>query len=287
MHIVLNSKFFAECSIGQLADTVAELGYDGVDLCVRDGHPVDPDNVGTTLPTAVEILGAAGVSCPLVSAPTTLVDSQDAAAERLYETCAKAGVPRIKIGYWYCGARDDYWQILARAKEGLAGFARLSERYGVQTCCHTHSGPCAGSNCAGLMHLIGDFSPRQVGAYPDFGHMALDGEDLAMGLSMVAGHLSIVAVKDATHVKHPGAEPPRGPIFTHVGAGSVDWRRALGLLHGLEFAGPLVVHTEYSFDEEIIRQVGYAERKPPGLERYARQDAEILRQIAVEQGAEG
>ena len=83
MHIVLNSKFFAECSIGQLADTVAELGYDGVDLCVRDGHPVDPDNVGTTLPTAVEILGAAGVSCPLVSAPTTLVDSQDAAAERL------------------------------------------------------------------------------------------------------------------------------------------------------------------------------------------------------------
>lgn len=285
MEIVLNSKFFAELSPAELGAKVADLGYDGVDLCIREGHPVDLENVVQALPEAVKIFGDIGLSCPLATAPTTFNDPTAIAAEKLYAACAEAGVPRIKIGYWYCGEGEDYWQVLAGAKESLAGFARLSERYGVQTCCHTHSGPCLGSNCAGLMHLIGDFSPSEVGAYPDFGHMALDGEDLAMGLSMLAGRLSIAAAKDATHVEQAGAEPPRGPIFTHVGAGSVDWRRALRLLAGMDFSGPLVVHTEYSFAEAIIRQVGYADQKPPDLERYARQDVEILRQIAAEKGA--
>jgi hypothetical protein len=54
----------------------------------------------------------------------------------------------------------------------------------------------------------------------------------------------------------------------------------------MEFSGPLVVHTEYSFAEAIIRQVGYAEQQPPGLEKYARQDAAVLRQIADEEGVE-
>ena len=279
MDIVLNSKFFAELSPAALGEKVASLGYDGVDLCVRAGHPVDLGNVEHALPTAVATLRAAGLSCPLATAPVTFNDAQSPQTERLYAACAEAGVPRIKIGYWYYTEGEDYWTVLERAKEGLAGLARLSARYGVKTCCHTHSGPCLGSNCAGLMQLIGDFAPQEVGAYPDFGHMALDGEDQAMGLAMVKDHLSIVAAKDATHVKRSG-EPPRGPIFTHVGAGSVDWHRALGLLAGLDFSGPLVVHTEYSFSEAIIRQVGYAEEKPPDLEHFARQDAALLRQIA-------
>ena len=283
MDIILNSKFFAELNPTGLAAKVSDLGYDGVDLCIRPGHPVDPENVDSALVPAVAELEEAGLQCPLVSAPVNFNDPRDPVAERLFAACAAAGVPRIKIGYWYYGEGEDYWAVLARAREGLAGFAELSRRYGVQTCCHTHSGACLGSNCAGLMQLIADFAPDEVGAYLDFGHMALDGEDLAMGLGMLKGRLSIVAAKDATHVEREG-EPPRGPIFTHVGAGSVDWRRSLRLLAAMEYAGPIAVHTEYSFAEAIIRQVGYADSKPPDLEHLARQDAAQLRRLAAEEG---
>ena len=235
MDIVLNSKFFAELTPTNLGEKALALGYDGIDLCVREGHPVDPDNADRALPGAIAALRDMGLNCPLVTAPVTFNSSRIPAAERLYAACAEAGVTRIKIGYWYFEEGDDYWEVLARAREELAGFVRLSERYGVQTCCHTHSGSCLGSNCAGLMQLIGEFPPRELGAYPDFGHMALDGEDLAMGLAMVSTHLSIVAAKDATHVEQPGASPSRGPIFTHVGAGSVDWGRALRLLDKMGF----------------------------------------------------
>ena len=37
-----------------------------------------------------------------------------------------------------------------------------------------------------------------------------------------------------------------------------------------------------SFDETIVRQVGYAETKPPNVEEYARQDAEYLRRMLAE-----
>ena len=45
MEIVLNSKFFTELSVEQLGEKAIELGYDGVDICVRPGHPIHVDNV--------------------------------------------------------------------------------------------------------------------------------------------------------------------------------------------------------------------------------------------------
>ena len=57
------------------------------------------------------------------------------------------------------------------------------------------------------------------------------------------------------------------------------WRRALGALKVLGFDGAFSVHTEYDFDESIIRQVGYADTTPPHLEEWARADAAYLRTV--------
>ena len=44
MDIILNSKFFGSLSVEELGSKVIELGYDGIDVNVRDGHPVNPGN---------------------------------------------------------------------------------------------------------------------------------------------------------------------------------------------------------------------------------------------------
>ena len=41
--------------------------------------------------------------------------------------------------------------------------------------------------------------------------------------------------------------------------------------------GPISVHTEYEFDETIIRRVGYADHSPPNLEKWAQQAAIFLK----------
>lgn len=283
MHIVLNSKFFRTLSVPELAGKARELAFDGIDVSVRQGHPVNPANVEAALPRAVAAWQAQGLICPLATAPVTLVAPDAPEVEPLYAGCAAAGVPRVKIGFFPFTPGADYWALVDAARRALAGFARVGEKHGVQTVYQVHSGPVLGSNCAGLMHLLRGLDPRWVGAYPDLGHMALDGEDYPMGLAMVREYLSIVAVKDACHAPQPaGSEPPFLARFVRVGDGAVNWRRALGALKGLGFDGVFSVHTEYDFDESIIRQVGYAETTPPHLEEWARGDAAYLRKVWAE-----
>lgn len=278
MQIVLNSKFFHSLSIPELAEKVRELGFDGIDVCVRPGHPVNPTNVETALPKAVAVWKAQGLVCPLATAPVTLVSSDAPEVEPLYAGCAAAGVPRVKIGFFPFTPGADYWALVDAARQALAGFARVGEKHGVQTVYQIHSGPVLGSNCAGLMHLLRGLDPRWVGAYPDLGHLMLDGEDYPMGLAMLRDYLSMVAVKDAYHAPQPaGSAPPFAPRFVPLGRGAVPWRRALGALKALGFDGAFSVHTEYDFDESIIRQVGFADTPPPHLEEWARADAAYLR----------
>jgi sugar phosphate isomerase/epimerase len=220
-----------------------------------------------------------GMTCPMATAPVDFSDPAAPGAEAMYAGCAAAGVKRLKVGFWRFRDGDDYWQLVERARESLAKFVKFGERYHIQTCYQVHSGQCLGSNCAGLMHLIHGFDPSLIGAYPDFGHMALDGEDYGMGLAMVRDHLSIIGIKDALHAPQPGAEPPFVPCFVPVGKGVVNWRRALGALKRMGFDGPLTVHTEYTFNESIIRNVGYADASPPNLEEYARSDVIYLRRM--------
>ena len=59
------------------------------------------------------------------------------------------------------------------------------------------------------MHLIKGFDPQYVGAYPDFGHLALDGEDWAMGLAMIRDYISVVGIKDAYYLPQTGGTKHR------------------------------------------------------------------------------
>jgi sugar phosphate isomerase/epimerase len=279
MEIVLNSKFFTELSVEQLGEKTIELGYDGVDICVRPGHPIHVNNVIEALPKAMKVWSGQNLTCPLATAATDITDPNAPEVEGLYAACAEAGIPRLKIGFWRFNEEDDYWQVIDAARRDLERFSAFSEKYGVQTCYQIHSGACIGSNCAGLMHLIRGFDPQHIGAYPDPGHLLLDGEDWAMGLAMIGDYLSIIGIKDALYLPQPDHTPPYIPCFVKVGDGCVDWERYLGLLCKSGFEGPLTVHTEYRFDESIIRQVGYAETTPPNLEKWAKEDAVYLRNM--------
>jgi sugar phosphate isomerase/epimerase len=285
MEIVLNSKFFTELSVEQLGEKTIELGYDGVDICVRPGHPIHVDNVIEALPKAMKVWSGQNLTCPLATAATDITDPNAPEVEGLYAACAEAGIPRLKIGFWRFNEEDDYWQVIDAARRDLERFSAFSEKYGVQTCYQIHSGACIGSNCAGLMHLINGFDPQHVGAYPDPGHLALDGEDWAMGLAIIGDYLSVIGIKDALYLPQPDHTPPYVPCFVKVGDGCVDWERYLGLLCKSGFEGPLTVHTEYRFDESIIRQVGYAETTPPNLEQWAKEDAAYLRNMLSSLGA--
>ena len=95
---------------------------------------------------------------------------------------------------------------------------------------------------------------------------------------MIRDYLSIVGIKDAFYAPQPeGSSPAYIPRFSKVGQGCVDWSRCFEALRAVGFGGPLTVHTEYDFDESIIRQARYADTASPNLEMWAKEDAAYLR----------
>jgi sugar phosphate isomerase/epimerase len=164
----------------------------------------------------------------------------------------------VKIGFFRHIPGDDYWENVSAARRALEGFVRLSERTGVKTVYQTHSGNCLGSNCAGIMHLLGGLDARWIGAHVDGGHMAINGEDIEMGLAMCREYLTVIGAKDARYVpdRRPNAPAPYGPAFVFLGQGAAHWSRLLKTVKQRGFDGPITVHTEYTEDQEVVFTVG-------------------------------
>lgn len=253
------TKFLRGLSPEEIAQTVKGMGFDGLDLAVRAGQSVNPDNVRKALPEAMSVWGKAGLSVPMVSTETNLVDPRNPTVEPIFVACAEAGVKNVKIGYWRWREGESYWGMVGRARRDLEAFAELSQKHGVRTLIHNHSGPYLACNASTLMTLLRDFDPAHVGAYVDPAHLAINGEPLALALEIVGKHLAMVAVKNAAYVASDAAEGRRWETeWCLLQDGLVDWREAIGLLRKRGYGGPLSLHGEYSGPEDrpaILRNV--------------------------------
>ncbi len=258
MQFVRFTKFWEGLSVEQMGDRAATLGYDGLDLVVRDGYAVTPSNAAQGLPKAVRHLEGLGLTCPLVTADVSLTDATAKGAPRLFAAAADAGVTAIKLGYFVYEPGADFEAVWTRAKRSLSHFESLSQRTGVRSVYHTHNGLCLGSNCAGLRHLLEGFDPQLIQAYVDPGHLAVNGEDVRIGLPMLRDRLAVLAGKDADHAKglHSAEFAPFVDRFVPVGQGAAQWREAMGILIDWNWQGVVSVHTEYTADQAIIQTVG-------------------------------
>jgi sugar phosphate isomerase/epimerase len=240
MRYVYFTKTLRELDVPRLAAFCRDAGLDGVDLAVRPGYPVHPGNAATALPAAARALRGEGLEIGLVSTATDLNDPDAKDTATLFDACARAGVPAVKIGYFpYRPPADD---ALKAARARLAGFARLAARTKVRVCYHTHSGNYLGNNAAGLRLLLQDLDPHHVGAFLDTGHTAVNGGPVRMELDLARPWLSVVAIKDMAWEKGKGGWQYR---VVPAGEGIVRWDEAGRGLKECRFGGTVSLHGEY------------------------------------------
>ena len=63
------------------------VGLDGLDLAVRPGYPVNPDNVRKILPKWISVLRRENLFIQIVTAPVDLIHSEDPRAVDIFEAC--------------------------------------------------------------------------------------------------------------------------------------------------------------------------------------------------------
>jgi sugar phosphate isomerase/epimerase len=262
MRYVYFTKTLQSLDIPGLIAFFKEAGLDGADLAVRPGYPVTPDNSATELPKAAKAFQDAGQTIGLVTGPTNLNDPDGAAARSLFEACAKAGVPAIKIGYF--PYKDKFDAGLAEARTRLAGFAKLAAKTGVRACYHTHSGNYLGNNAASLRMMLQDLDAHHVGAFLDTGHTAVNGGPFRMEADLVRPWLSLIAIKDMLWQKQKENWQVH---VVPVGDGIVRWNEVGQALKDTKFNGTISLHGEYETKD-------LAERK-----QLAKKELEALKKL--------
>src|SRR5205823_1390617 len=98
MEWVMFSKMLAPYSVPEAGAVIRDLGFDGVDLTVRPGGHVLPEDVQGRLPAAVEALRQQGLSVPMIT--TGVVEAEEPHADAIFGAAAGCGIRRLKLGYW-------------------------------------------------------------------------------------------------------------------------------------------------------------------------------------------
>ncbi|HTL52898.1 MAG TPA: sugar phosphate isomerase/epimerase family protein [Planctomycetota bacterium] len=264
MDWILFSKMFAKLSVEELAAKVKQFGLRGVDLAVRPGNPVNPENLKTELKRAVNVFQAAGLKIPMITAVTNLTDAASDQATKLFWACADAGVPNIKIGYYLFDPKRPFGEQLDKARSQLDGFAKVARGSGVRACVHTHSGMYLAPNAGTLRQLLAGFDPKELGAYLDPGHLSVAGEPLPLAFGLVKEQLALVAVKDLAKVgKGAGSTRAIEVQVTPIGQGQVDWVALKEAFTQVGYNGPCSLHCEYetisgtALDSQVLADIAY------------------------------
>lgn len=246
MNTVLFTKLFRGCELEAIAESAAELGFDGIDLLVRPGHQLEP-TAPERIPGAVRLFERYGLRVPM--ATTDLTDPAKLPTERLLARCAEAGITTIRLGYWQYDPRAGYAACLGRARRELDQLARLAEKAGVRLAVQLHGGTIHGSG-AQAAALLADHDPSHLGAYPDPGNQAVqDGrEDWRFTFDILRPWLCCVGVKNGgwfpADMAASGQRRWRSDWFG-IADGMVPWDEILAFLTDAGYDGLLSLHSHY------------------------------------------
>lgn len=242
--------------IPELGEHVRRLGFQAIELPVRPGYPVHPENAKTELPKAVKILEGFGIRIASIAAPTT---------EDTIAACADAGVPILRIMANI--GPDGYWATEARLQHEFDALVPLLERHNVTLGIQNHYGRDV-CNAMGLHNLIAQYDPKRIAAVWDAAHNALQGEQPELAIEIVWSHLCMVNLKNAYWQRANGPEADLAEWRVHWTSGRhglASWPRVANELKRRGYNGVVCLTAEYS-DEE-------------GVDRYIRQDLEFAKSL--------
>jgi sugar phosphate isomerase/epimerase len=244
-------KFIQELSYRDLARTMAEFGFDGIEATVRPNGLILPEQAPEELPKLVEALREHDLE---INVMTTNVDrADDPVSEKLLRTAASLGVKRYRMGYFRYDLSKPVREQLEEFRPVVRDLAALNGELGMTAVYQNHAGArYVGASLWDLVLLLEGIPSEQVGIAFDIRHATAEG-GMAWPVSwnVVQPHLQAVYVKD---FRWNGRRPENVPL----GEGQVD-PAFFRLLREATFEGPISLHVEYLGQaglEENIQALG-------------------------------
>lgn len=239
-----------------MARAAARIGFDGVDLTVRPGGHVLPENVTTDLPRAVAAIRKAGLQAQLMT--TAVMDPEDATARAVLQTAREQGITRYRTDWLhYDREAPELPQSLATFRPQLKALAQLNEQIGIVGGYQNHAGDhYVGAPVWDIAMLLNDVDSDYLGSQYDIRHATVEGgQAWPLGLNLIHPRINVIVIKDFRWEQVDGTWRV---VNTPLGEGMVDFPRYFTLLRQYHVRCPISVHFEYEMPEE---QVGLGEEE--------------------------
>ncbi|MHC4569366.1 MAG: sugar phosphate isomerase/epimerase family protein [Planctomycetota bacterium] len=240
--ICIFSKHLQWLDYKGMAETAAELGFDGVDLTVRRKGHVLPERVEDDLPRAVGAIKAADIE-PLMMA-TDINDPDDPSTEKILKTAGALGVKYYRLGKYRYTDDESIADTLSNAKAKMRDLAAMNEHYSICGSYQNHAGRgYVGAPIWDLYWLIRDLDPKYMGCQFDVRHATVEGgQTWPLDLRLISGHVNTLAIKDFVWQKQGEKWQT---VNCPLGKGQVDFDGFLKLLKKHSVAVPVSIHYEY------------------------------------------
>src|SRR5687768_1933377 len=155
MQFVLFTDNLAALKLPEVCAEAKRAGFDGLDLTLRPGGHVLPENAEMGLAEAKRIADDAGVVIPMLTTGVTDIDSPH--AEAIFAAAAHYGARRIKLGYWRYKPFGTLLKQIDDARAKLERLSKLGAKYNVLPCVHCHSGDMVANGGTQLYMILQGF----------------------------------------------------------------------------------------------------------------------------------
>ena len=235
--ICVFTKPFNSLTFDELADRIAELGFDGVEAPIRSGGHIEPAAVPDELPLFVEALRKRNLELTVMT--SDINDPNDPLTEKVLKTASELGVRRYRMKYFKYDFNQPILKQLYEWRPRFKDLAAMNRQFGVTALYQNHAGRnYLGAPLWDLRQVLDDIAVNEIGVAYDIRHATVEaGMSWPVTYHMIRPHIETVYVKDFVW---DGAKPKNVPL----GAGNVS-ADFFQMLKKSDFNGPVSLHEEY------------------------------------------
>jgi sugar phosphate isomerase/epimerase len=240
------SKHLQWLDYKQMADALAEIGFDGADLTVRPGGHVEPEKVEQDLPKAVEALSKKGKKVYMIT--TAIDNADDPLTVKVLKTSAALGIKHYRMGWGHYDNTKSVEANIASMQTKLGKLALLNEKYSISGEYQNHSGVAKegiyfGGAIWDTAMVLKAINSKWLNAQYDVYHATVEGANTwPVGLRLIAPWIRSIDIKDFEWIKEN--DKVRSESIP-LGTGRVDFKKYFAMLKEMGINVPISIHYEY------------------------------------------
>lgn len=262
MPICIFSKHLQWLDYDETAEVIKEIGFDGVDLTVRRGGHVKPENVEKNLPVAMEAFRKKDLVVPMMA--SNVNNAEEDIHQRVLKSASKEGIQFYRMGYLSYGDQPILQTLQGHASQ-MQKLAELNDELGITGVYQNHSGGRVGGPVWDVWHVLKDIDPDLIGVQYDVRHATVEGGySWPRGMELLTPWIGNLVFKDFIWKKNDKGEWRATSV--PLGEGMVDWPKFFELLKQWNVSGPVTMHYEYPILTEEEEKMSHSKKVKKTIE---------------------